>query len=103
MFNSSGGSWLRISVDLGLNSLHLHAAVRNAWTTQWLTTVTSTMKEAEKQLKTSINEIDKVILCGGCGQVPYLRNFIAQSLSKWLRSSDDVVVGSTQDLLWHVV
>jgi hypothetical protein len=56
--------------------------------------VTGTIKEAEKILG-PIEDIDKVILCGGSGQLPFLQGFVAQSLVGKLRSHADVVVGTS--------
>ena len=79
-------------IELDLSSLNLENAVRNAWTSHWLQAVTGTIRDTERDAG-SINEIDKIILCGGSGQLPYLREFVARSLAERLRSADDVIVG----------
>jgi Fic family protein len=82
-------------VQLVMSSRHLEMATRTAWTHHWLQAVTVTIKEAQDQLGEQITLIDKVLLCGGCGQLPFLREYVTRSLSQWLQSADDVIVGKT--------
>lgn len=80
-------------VEFEFTSLHLERVVRDAWIREWLPTVLSTLKASERQLGT-INSIDKVILCGGSGQLPFLREFVAKSLAERVSRQDDVIVGT---------